>query len=452
MARRPRPVPDEAFRVDYGPDDPVVEASVETPAGTLAIAGGLPGERLTVKPLRWLRGRPRRLECDILAVENPHPERVEPRCPAFGRCGGCSLQHLSSFGQLEHKGRHLRQLLAAAAVPPPAEWAKPIPSPTYGYRHKARLGVRHVPAKGGVLVGFRERGSNRVVDTDVCHILAPAVGRRIGALRTLIASLSIPAAVPQLEVAVDDDRAVLVLRHLEPLTGADRDRLAAFEAESGLTLLLQSGGPDTVTPLDPHAADSMLDYAVDHGHPDGPVSLTFGPLQFTQINPFVNRLMVARALDWLAPSATDRVADLFCGMGNFSLPLARRAASVLGIEGVDALVRQAADNAGRNGIDNVRFVHGDLYQPDAGLEGDFDLALLDPPRSGAGAVLAALIDKRPRRIVYVSCGPESFAREAAQLTAARYRLERLGIMDMFPHTRHYETIGLFVDTRAGEVG
>lgn len=451
MARRPRPVPDEAFRVDYAPDDPVIEGRVSTPAGELAIAGGLPGERLTVQPLRWLRGRPRRLECDIVEIDNPHPARVEPRCPSFGRCGGCSLQHLSSQGQVAFKQRHLQSLLAAAGVPEPVAWAPPIPSPTFGYRHKARLGVRFVPARGGVLVGFRERGSNRVVDAESCHILAPAIGRRVAALRRLIASLSIPASIPQLEVAVDDDRAVLVLRHLEPLTPDDLERLRAFGIATGIEMLLQSGGPETVVALaEPVAGRDplQLEYRLDADHPDGPLRLRFGPLQFTQINPFVNRRMVARALAWLAPSRTDRVADLFCGMGNFSLPLARRAGAVIGIEGVELLVRQAAGNAALNGLRNASFAHADLYQADVRLDGEFDLALLDPPRSGAGAVLDVLIGKRPRRIVYVSCGPESFAREAAVLAAARYRLDRVGIMDMFPHTKHYETIGRFIDLSA----
>lgn len=438
MARRGRPVPSEAFELRFEPRDPVHDATVRWGGGRVTVAGALPGERLRVRPRRWLRKGPRSLDCEVERVLEPHPERVAPRCPAFGRCGGCALQHLSGPAQLREKAAYVRRLLGEAGAPAPEAWAPPVPSPAYGYRHKARLGVRHVPAKGGALVGFRERGSAKVTDTDRCPILHPAIGTRLRALRDLIAQLSVAGAVPQIEVAVGEAEAVLVLRHLEPLAAQDEARLRAFARARDLTILLQPAGPDSVRPLLPDR-DGALTYAL----PAEGLRYRFHALQFTQVNPAVNARMVARAVRWLAPGPGDRVLDLFCGLGNFTLPLARRAGAVLGLEGDPALVELGRRNAAENDVPGARFEVADLHRPGAVLPDGYTMALLDPPRSGAGACLEALLRAAPRRIVYVACGPEAFAREAARLCAAGYGFRRAGVLDMFPHTRQFETMGLF---------
>jgi 23S rRNA (uracil1939-C5)-methyltransferase len=407
----------------------------------LRVNGALPGETVTVRVVRRKR---RRLEAVAETVAGAHADRIAADCPVAGRCGGCSLQHVDPGAQRTLKRERLAALFAEAGVAPEA-WLPDLTGPTRGYRHKARLGVRHVPGKG-VLVGFRERGSARVTDTDACRVLAPVIGERLGALRNLIASLEAAATIPQLEVAVGDDAAALVVRHLEALSAADAAALTDFGARTGIQIWLQPGGLQTTHRLWPESGPERLHYRPSE---DGPV-LAFHPQDFTQVNPAINRAMVARVVDLLAPSPDDAVLDLFCGLGNFTLPLAARAGRVHGIEGSEALVERARENAAAGEFGNATFATADLYDEgfDPGGLPHSDLLLLDPPRSGAERICAGIGHLSPRRIVYVSCGPSSLARDAALLVAAGYRITAAGILDMFPHTAHVESMAVFDATDA----
>ena len=407
---------------------------------TAFIQGALPGETVAAVIKRRRR---RQEEGQAIAVEaNPAPQRVDPPCPHFGVCGGCSLQHLDSGAQVAHKATALADLLANTGGVTPSEWLPPVTGPTQGYRRRARLGVKYVPRKGDrVLVGFRERFSPFVADIDSCHVLDERVARALPALAALIRGLSIPDRIAQIEVAAGDSEVGLVFRNLRPLTEADCAALIAFGREQGFLIFIQPGNESTVTPLG-HAA-TRLHYAL----PDFGLEFAFAPTDFTQVNAAINRQMVPLALELLAITPGMRVLDLFCGLGNFTLPIARQAQSVIGLEAAEGLVERGRENAHRNGLDNVRFQAADLtaVTPDADwLGGGVDRVLLDPPRSGALEVLPALAGLGPRRIVYVSCGPATLARDAGELVHRHgYRLERAGVMDMFPHTGHAEAIALF---------
>jgi 23S rRNA (uracil1939-C5)-methyltransferase len=400
--------------------------------------GGLPGEKVR---FRYLERRRHHDVGTVVGVEAPAEDRVEPRCTAFGVCGGCSLQHQAPEAQVAAKQQVLLDNLAQLGGVQPDTVLPPITGTSpWGYRRKARLGVRDVPRKGGVLVGFRERGSSFVAETGVCEILHPHVGRLIGALGRLVESLSVRQRLPQIEIAMDDCQCVLILRLLEPLTDADRDALAAFATRHAVVFYTQTGGPDTVAPL---GEPVELAYAL----PDFDLSLRFEPTDFTQVNTEVNRAMVARAIELLALDGSERVLDLFCGIGNFTLPIGRRAAGVVGVEGDAVLVERARANARRNGLDNTAFFTADLYgelPAEPWLGQRFNKALLDPPRSGAWQVLPLLPRLGVERVVYVSCYPGTLARDAGELVRAHgYRLRSAGVMDMFPHTAHVESIALF---------
>lgn len=402
------------------------------------VHGALPGERVRVR----LTGRQRRYdEGEAVGILEASPDRVEPRCPHFGLCGGCALQHLAPDAQVGAKQDSLLQNLERIGNVEPARVLEPLRGPTWNYRRKARLSVRDVKAKGRVLVGFRERQGKFVADMDSCEILDERAARMLPLLPALVASLSRPDRVPQFEVACGDTVCALVLRHLEPLEDADVERLRRFAREHDIAILLQPGGPDSIVPLEP--AEVSLDFAL----PDFDLVLGFGASDFVQVNAELNRKMVAHAVELLAPAPTDRALDLFCGLGNFTLPLARRAAETIGVEGDPALIDRARDNARRNGIDNARFHVADLSVDPAGapwLQGGFERVLLDPPRSGAAAVLPSVAAAEPVRIVYVSCHPASLARDAGTLVHDHgYRLVAAGVMDMFPHTGHVESIAVF---------
>lgn len=403
---------------------------------TVFVHGALPGERVQA---RVTRQHARFDDADTEAVELAHAERVVPRCAHFGVCGGCSLQHASEAMQLGHKQAVLLELLQHQGGIVPREVAPPIQGPQWGYRRKARLGLKLVPKKGGVIIGFRERAKPYVADCSSCDVLDPRVGRLLPALRALVQATTIPDRIPQLEVTIGDEVVALVLRHLAPLADSDRAALRAFAAEHGLRMYLQSGGYDTVVDLD--GAAPLLDYAVDG------LTIGFAPTDFTQVNAEINQRMVARALDHLALAPGDRVLDLFCGVGNFTLPIARRAAAVHGVEGENGLVQRARDNARRNGIANADFACANL--DDAASIGALarfgaNKLLIDPPRAGAATVIEHLDLAAVERLVYVSCNPVTFARDAAELVRRYgYRLANAGILDMFPHTAHVEAIALF---------
>lgn len=404
------------------------------------IHGALPGERVR---FRYTRCSRRHDEGVVVEVLEPSPQRVEPRCPHFGVCGGCSLQHLAPAAQVEAKQQTLLDNLRHLGGVEPETVLAPITGPVWRYRRKARLGVKYVAKKGRVLVGFRERASGFIAELERCEVLIPEVGGRLGELAGLIETLEAKSAIAQIEVAGGENGTVLVFRNLQPLSEADRGRLIAYAQASGLCVALQPGGPETVTPLWP--AQQGLYYT----HPQAQVRVDFSALDFTQVNAEVNRAMVQRAMELLQPGPTDEILDLFCGLGNFTLPLARRAARVIGVEGDAAMVARARENARRNGIDNTEYYAADLdaetLHTEPWLNRRYARVLLDPPRSGARALMPHMARLGAERIVYVSCHPGTLARDAGELVRGQgYRLAAAGVMDMFPHTAHVESIALFL--------
>lgn len=401
------------------------------------VLGALPGEEVTARHLR----RRRRIDLfAVTAVPAPAADRSEAPCAAFGRCGGCVLQHLEPDAQLAFKEERFRARFRAHGLTP-QRWLPALRGPTTGYRYKARLGVRWVAKKERILVGFREFGTGWVTDTESCPVLVGAVGERLAALAACIASLRAAQRIPQVEVAAGDDHVALILRHLDPLGDDDRHALRRFAAETGLLLYLQSAGLDSVAPLEPGQPD-VLHYEL----PAESLRMAFRPTQFTQVNPDINRAMIARVLDEIGPEPGDHVLDLFCGIGNFSLPLARHAGRVTGVEGDAALVAQARENARLNGVDNACFLARNLYADladDTWLAQRYDRVLLDPPRTGAEAIVRRMRELGPQKVVYVSCNPVTLVRDSVILAEQGYRLEATGVMDMFPHTAHVESMAVF---------
>ncbi len=410
---------------------------------TVFVVGALPGELVT---LRRTRKRRRHDEAVVVEVLRAAPERVIPRCRHFGTCGGCSLQHLAQEAQLEAKSRVVADELAKIGGVRPDTWLAPLTGPIWSYRRRARLGCKYVVGKGRVLVGFRERGSPYLAELQRCEILADPVGRLIVDLAGLIGDLTIRDRVAQIEVAVADNVTALVLRVLDSPTEADLATLREFQVRHAVELYLQPGGLDSVAPLMPPA--TPLNYEM----PGLAAGIDFAPTDFIQINAGLNRRMVERALELLSPVAGDAVLDLFCGLGNFSLPLARRAARVAGVEGDAGLIARARANAAGNGIVNVEFHTSDLstdVSQAAWARLHYDLVLLDPPRAGAREVLPVVAAIKPRRIVYISCHAGTLARDSGILVQQHgYRMVAAGIMDMFPHTSHVESIALFEPANA----
>ena len=372
----------------------------------------------------------------------PSPLRAEPRCAHAGICGGCSLQHMDPSAQIRMKQEILEEVLQTVGKLRPERWLEPLAAGhCWGYRRKARLGVRFVAKKGRTLVGFRERGTSYIAELSRCEILHPVVGERLQSIGALLDGLSIRERVPQIEMAMGDGPCVLVFRVLDPPTDADLARLQSFADAEGLRIYLQEGGAETIRPLPGQAVD--LHYSL----PDHNVRVYFQPTDFTQVNLELNRAMVERALDLLDPGPDERVLDLFCGLGNFTLPIARQAAEVVGVEGDEGLVARARANAERNGIANAVFHAADLYREQdlaPWKREPFHKALLDPPRSGALQVLDLLSAMGVERILYVSCYPSTLARDADRLVNGHgYRLLAAGAMDMFPHTAHLESMAVF---------
>lgn len=408
------------------------------------VAGALEGEEV-----RFIRRRRRRNydEAELLQVMQPSAARIEPRCAAFGRCGGCSLQHIPETDQRAIKQQTLSDNLERIGKVTPETWLPPLfdesTDGAWHYRRRARLAVRDVPGKNRVLVGFRERHAPYVTDMHRCEILGHPVAGLIDPLSEVIGRLSVRARLPQIEVAIADNAVALVFRVLDPPTPADRETLAAFGETHRLQTFLQSGGPDSIEPLMAEREATPLRYRLDAFD----VDIEFTGTDFVQVNGRVNERMVSHAIDLLSVEATHRVLDLYCGIGNFSLPLARRSGSVLGIEAEPRQVGRASANAARNRIDNCRFESADLSELD-GTESwigeRWDRLLLDPARSGAADVVRLAAAIGARRVVYVSCHPATLARDAAILVHdVGYALEAAGIIDMFPHTGHVESIAVF---------
>lgn len=402
------------------------------------VRGALAGERVLARVTQRHRHYDDAQVEQILVVS---PDRVEPRCPHFGVCGGCALQHLAPEAQIVAKQRVLAENFERIGHVEPKRWLAPLTSAVWGYRRKGRLSVKYVDKKGKALVGFREENGRYVADLTRCEVLAPAVGERIAAIAALVGTLASVREIPQIEIAAGDDVTALIFRHLQPLAEADRAALIAFGQVHGLAIYLQPGGNDSVHPLWPE--DARLAFRIDAAD----VELEFRPLDFIQVNSAMNEAMIAHALALLDPQPTDRVLDLFCGLGNFTLPLARRSAHVVGVEGEHALIERARHNAVRNGIDNVDYHVANLLDDQRETpwaRQRYEKILLDPPRSGAQAVFDYLPRKDTGRIVYVSCHPASLARDAGILVEKHgYKLKAAGVMDMFPHTAHVESIALF---------
>lgn len=378
--------------------------------------------------------------------------RVQPKCRAFAMCGGCSLQHMSSAAQVDLKQSMLLDQLAHQKVVPEVV-LEPLLGPEYGYRHKARLGVRYVGKKEKVLVGFRERNSSFITETTRCEVLHPSVGEIIEDIANCISQLEARRSIAQIEVAVGDNQTVLVFRHLEALSVADRLALADFCQLHSLVCYLQAGKPDDLELLYPQQVESLYYLLPDEtlpqdGKPGNALKIEFQPSDFTQVNPEINKRMVANAIDYLDLKETDVVLDLFSGLGNFSLAMARHCQQVTAVEGSLVMVKKARHNAQINDISNADFIYADLYSDEVlsapWLKQQYDKILLDPPRSGAAAILSALKKMQARIIVYVSCHPATLARDAAVLVNdLGYKLTKAGIMDMFPHTGHVESIAVF---------
>lgn len=436
MARKS--LPTEPFELVVGELDAHGRATGTMGDRRLAVHGALPGERVVA---RYLLGRRFKGQAETLEAIDAATGRVKPACPQFGVCGACALQHLDTSGQLDFKQSRLDALLDGVDVAPDL-WLPPLDGGRWQYRRKARLSVRHVRKKERVLLGFRERDGRFVTDMAECPILAEPVGERLTELGDLLQTLDARDRIPQLEVACGDHDAVIILRHLDELSDADRARLMEFQSITGLGIWLQGGGPATAGPLD-DATPKSLAYRLDNED----LVFQFHPLDFFQVNAPLNALMVDQAMEQLALDAGHRALDLFSGLGNFTLPMAKRAAEVVGVEGSDDMTRRAADNAARNGIGNARFETADLYADTVGdnwPDGPFDRVLLDPPRSGAEALLDRVAATGAERIVYVSCNPETLARDAGRLVhGLGYKLAAAGIMDMFPHTTHVESMAVF---------
>jgi 23S rRNA (uracil1939-C5)-methyltransferase len=402
------------------------------------VDGALPGERVR---LRVFKRRRQLDEAGLVDVLIAAPDRVVPACAHFGVCGGCSLQHLSAPAQLAAKERQLLDNLERIGRVRPERVLPPLRGPAFAYRRRARLGVKYVHKKGRVLAGFREREKPYLADLQRCEVLQEPLATLPKDLAALVETLAIREKIPQVEVSAGDAATALVFRVLEAPGPEDIEKIAAFGVRQDLQIFLQTGGLDSVQPLTQDYPP--LTYAVDGGR----IAIEFGPVDFIQINREINSSMVAAALELLAPTMNDTALDLFCGLGNFTLPLARRAARVVGVEGDAALVAKAGRNAVRNGIGNAAFFKENLFEPaqfGPWANERYDLVLLDPPRAGAAALLARMAHWRPRRLVYISCHPGSLARDAENLVyTLGFKLTCAGVMDMFPQTTHVESIAVF---------
>jgi 23S rRNA (uracil1939-C5)-methyltransferase len=412
------------------------------------VAGALPGERVMAKQTARSRHFD---EATTLEVLHASDDRVQARCPHFGTCGGCALQHLAEEKQILAKQRVLLENLERIGHVTPERVLPPLTDAAWGYRRKGRFSVRRVEKKDKTLVGFREQDPRFVADLSICHTVIPQIGEKVSALAQLVDGMQARRDIPQIEFIAGDPTPdsngdgfsgiALTFRHLVPLPESDQTALIAFGQEHGFAIFLQPGGVDSVHPLWP--ANPRLAFSL----PQWDIEFVFRPLDFIQVNAGLNGKMIQSALDLLDPQPEDRVLDLFCGLGNFTLPLSRRVREVVGVEGEAGLVRRARENAEHNGIANAQFHAADLgkdLSEHTWMREGFDRLLLDPPRSGADFVLAQLKLKQFKRIVYVSCHPGSLARDAGYLVNENgWKLRAVGVMDMFPHTAHVESIAMF---------
>ncbi|WP_296029920.1 23S rRNA (uracil(1939)-C(5))-methyltransferase RlmD [uncultured Alcanivorax sp.] len=406
---------------------------------TTFIDNALPGEEVMFK---FTYMRRKFDEGKAVEIVTASPDRVTPPCEHSTLCGGCSLQHMSPAVQVARKEAVLREQLQHFGGLEPEEWLPPLTGPVTGYRSKARLGVKYVEAKGETLVGFREKRNSFIAQLRTCEVLIPDVGHRLSELRTLMHSLESCSRIPQIELAAGDDDVALIIRHLDPLPETDQQALVGFCQNLGWHCYLQPGNESTVHRVWPEEGEQRLYYS----HPSAGVELAFHPTDFTQVNAEINRKMVPLALDLLDISPEHTVLDLFCGLGNFTIPAAKRAGKVVGVEVSQAMVERGYENARRNGLENLEFHAWDLSQDVSGqawARQAYDRILIDPPRTGALEMVKLMPRLGASRIVYVSCNPATLARDAGELMALGYRLKAAGVMDMFPHTTHVESIAVF---------
>ncbi len=431
-------------------NSPLVEAHIESltlegqgvariDGKAVFIEGALPGETVA---FRYTSYKQKHDEGKVETLLVPSSERVEPKCAHFGVCGACTWQHIALDAQIQHKQQAMLNNLKHIGKVEPESVFEPLVADGWAYRRKARLGVRWVKAKGKALVGFREKDGRFLADLSRCEILHPTLGEHLTDFQDLITGLEARETIPQIEVAVGDNATALVVRHMEPLSDSDRTQLLEFAREFNYQLYLQPKGPDTVHCIYPQSPELYYE------HPQFNTRVKFAPLDFFQVNQALNRKMVVRALELLAPQPTDTVLDLFCGLGNFTLPLARQAAEVIGVEGDMAMVERARAAAHANDIHNTDYYACNLMAEDLGrepwLKRRYDKILLDPPRAGAKEVIAQMGKLKASRIVYVSCDPATLARDAGELVHTHgYCLVGAGVMDMFPHTSHVESIAIF---------
>lgn len=410
---------------------------------TTFIDNALPGEEVMFK---FTYMRRKFDEGKAVEILTPSSDRVTPPCAHSTLCGGCSLQHLNSDVQIARKEAVLREQLQHFGGLEPENWLPPLTGPVTGYRSKARMGVKYVEAKGETLVGFREKRNSFIAQLSACEVLVPAVGHRITELRALMHSLEGRSRIPQIELAAGDDDVALIIRHLDPLSEHDKNALLAFCQPLGWHLYLQPGNESTVHRIWPALTGAEHEERLYYRHPSADVEMAFHPTDFTQVNAAINREMVPLALDLLDIQPEHHVLDLFCGLGNFTIPAAKRAAKVTGVEVSQAMVKRGYENAARNGLNNLEFHAWDLSQDVAGqawAAREYDRILIDPPRTGALEMMALMPRLGAKKIVYVSCSPATLARDAGELTALGYRLKSAGVMDMFPHTTHVESVALF---------
>lgn len=403
----------------------------------------LPGERVKFVPVM---NRKSYLFGTTIEVLEPSEFRIEPKCPVFGQCGGCVLQHLESDKQIQYKQQALLENFKKIGNVQPEALLEPMVGKHWGYRRRARLGAKFVPKKGGMIVGFRERNTSYIQPTEQCEVLYPEVSALLPDLRATLERVSCNDKLPQVEISVADNATVMILRHLETLLQEDLAILTEFAKRHAVQLFLQPGNLKSVHPLYPENPEPLF-----YEFPKFDIRIEFLPTDFIQVNGSINEQLVVRAVDLLELKDSDRVLDLFCGVGNFTLPLARRAAHVVGVEGDQALVERAHHNRKLNGLTNVDFHYGDLFKEDMSsashgdwLDQSFDKILLDPPRSGAAEMIKRIPHFSPSKVVYVSCGPATLARDAGVMVNEHgYRMTQAGVIDMFPHTAHVESIAVF---------
>jgi len=406
---------------------------------TVFIEGALPGEKVS---FTYRKRKPRFDEAKVLEILQASPERTEPRCKHFSVCGGCSLQHLDPKAQIEFKQKVvLEQLLHFGGVEPELV-LPPILGSAFGYRTRARLGVKFVAKKAGVLVGFREKDPRYIADLEHCDILHPSIGYSLLKLKALLSQLAAFKSIPQIEVAVGENQAALIFRNLLALQDSDQEALINFGRQEGIAIYLQPAGPGSIFPLFTLGQDEFLRYSL----PDFNLEFKFKPSDFTQVNPGINRQMVNKVIELLAPQSSDRILDLFCGLGNFTLALGRFASKVVGVEGDPKMVERALQNAKENNVLGAEFYAQPLHLPfetASWAAQPFNKILLDPPRTGALECLPFLAKQKASRIVYVSCNPATLARDLGELVKKhKYQLKSLCVLDMFPHTTHVESIAV----------